>query len=276
MGRLHSCFLGGFVRALLAAIAILTFAPSSAQPLWSCDSDSDCTGPYERCVLDRCINVQCNSDLECTNRLPLCEGGQCQDPLCSVDSDCPGASGCAHGHCERIQCTLECFNDRGCPEGGSCVDHRCRDCVTSDACGPHGVCRNNNCVGVECTRPAQCAFDQTCDENHCVPFCEDGRTLVSASDGNRICKVCVNPNTAQRCNEFPGCGIGNNTICAQGFCINRCGLDPPDFDGLLDDFTRHFATFPIPMALLTVHAAPRSSSSPTYARCSSGVGSTNP
>jgi hypothetical protein len=29
---------------------------------------------------------------------------------------------------------------------------------------------------------------------------------------------------------------GRNTFCAQGFCINRCSLDPPDFDGLLDDF----------------------------------------
>jgi hypothetical protein len=61
------------------------------------------------------------------------------------------------------------------------------------------------------------------------------RAIVAASDGNRVCRTCVNPDTARRCNEFPGCSSANNSVCAQDFCISRCSIDPPDFDQLRDD-----------------------------------------
>jgi hypothetical protein len=208
----------------------MTIALSAAQAQSTCTADSNCTGVDEACVFGRCLQVRCNADSECTNRLPLCINGSCQSPSCSADSDC-ARGGCVGGHCEKVECTT----NAACPSGRSCVDHHCRDCVTDAQCGSTGVCRSNSCVCVECKGAQQCAVDQKCNsESSCVPFCEEGRIFVSGSDGNRICKTCVNPNTAKRCNEFPGCG--RNTFCAQGFCINRCSLDPPDFDGLLDDF----------------------------------------
>jgi len=229
------CSILSCVRFTLAAAAMVVLAPlmASAQPTLTiaCDSDSDCGGVDEACVLGRCLSIRCNSDSECTNRLPFCLDGICQDPSCTNDDDCR-FGGCVNGHCRDVDCT----GDTDCPAGRSCVDHECRDCVSNPQCGAHGVCSDNNCVCVECTQPGQCGFDQTCSREHtCVPLCEADRVFVSASDGNRICKACVNPNAAQRCNEFPGCRA--NTICAQGFCINRCSLDPPDFDRLLDELT---------------------------------------
>ena len=220
-------------------------------------------------MFGRCLQVRCNADSACTNRLPLCINGSCQSPSCSADSDC-ARGGCVGGHCEKVECTT----NAACPSGRSCVDHHCRDCVTDAQCGSTGVCRSNSCVCVECKGAQQCAVDQKCNsENNCVPFCEEGRIFVSGSDGNRICKTCVNPNTAKRCNEFPGCG--RNTFCAKvsasiaAVSIHRI---------LMVSWTisATFATFPIPMAFPTVRTATRSSISPAYARCWSGAGSTNP
>jgi hypothetical protein len=69
-----------------------------------------------------------------------------------------------------------------------------------------------------------------------VDFCPAGQLLVQASDDNRVCRTCVNPDTHPRCNDFPGCPNFQGRVCAQGFCIRRCALEPPDFDELLDDF----------------------------------------
>jgi hypothetical protein len=89
---------------------------------------------------------------------------------------------------------------------------------------------------VECRRPGQCAFDETCSGDlRCVPLCEEGTVLVTTTEGNRTCGTCVNPDTRQRCSEFPGCRRGQ-TVCAQGFCVPRCGLEPPDLDSIGDDF----------------------------------------
>ena len=221
------------VAVAVAALAIAP-APARAQPVVTivCDADSDCGGVDEACVFDRCVQIRCSTDIECTNRLPRCDGGICKDfESCDGDGDCGAGEGCVQGSCRDV----DCRTDGDCPGGRSCVAHQCRDCVTNAQCGANGVCRENDCVCVECTRPGQCAFDQTCSaENRCVPRCGAGQVFVSTSDGNRICTACVNPDTRQRCNRFPGCR--GNTICAQGFCIQRCNLEPPDFDSLLDDF----------------------------------------
>jgi hypothetical protein len=172
------------------------------------------------------------------------------------------------GHCEKVECTT----NAACPSGRSCVDHHCRDCVTDAQCGSTGVCRSNSCVCVECKGAQQCAVDQKCNsENSCVPFCEEGR--IFGSDGNRICKTCVNPNTAKRCNEFPGCGrkpfAPKASASIAAVSIHRILMDSSTISAT-------FATFPIPMAFPTVRTATRSSISPAYARCWSGAGSTNP
>lgn len=209
--------------------------PATAQT--SCRGDGDCGG-NELCALDRCVPAACNADLECTNRRPFCRGGICVAPTsCSADRDCVGGvggGGCVNGFCSDV----ECVADGDCGSGRSCVRHQCVDCVSNSQCGAFGVCRDNACTCVECTRAEQCGFDQKCSgQNSCVDFCEPGRVFVSASDGNRTCKTCVNPATAPRCNEFPGCTAQRGMICAQGFCIKRCSIDPPDFDQLLDGFT---------------------------------------
>jgi Cys-rich repeat protein len=230
------------VSCLLAlSFAVLLVLPGSPAHAQSCTADSQCTGVDEACVFDRCVQVRCNSDLDCTQRLPFCLGGKCVDPACSTDTDCSGIfrAACQGGACQKV----ECLNDSHCGSGRSCVANQCRDCVSNAQCGSNGVCTNNQCICVECTRAGQCGFDQKCSrENRCVDFCEEGRVFASATDGNRVCRTCVNPNTAQRCNTFPGCeGFGaSGTICAQGFCIPRCNLEPPDFDqlhDLLDEFT---------------------------------------
>ena len=224
---------------LLGAALQLAPAAVQAQPTlgWACDRDGDCRGVDEACVFDRCVQIRCNADSDCLVRKPLCLGGICT-AQCKHNDDCPGD--CVDGRCEEPECT----EDSQCG-AGSCVDNQCVDCTRDGQCGANGVCQQNRCVCVECTRTEQCAFDEACREEHrCVPFCEAGRVFVSATDGNKICKTCVNPDTHQRCTEFPGCR--GNTICAQGFCINRCGIDPPDFDSFGDDFPSRWPYQPDP------------------------------
>lgn len=228
MERSRRSALGLFgILAFLCATIQLAPAPAEAQPTlgWVCDRDSDCRGVDEACVFDRCVQIRCNSDNDCLVRKPLCLGGICS-AQCDDDDDCPGE--CIGGRCEEVECS-----DNDPCDVGMCIDNSCRDCARDTDCGPNGVCRQNSCVCVECARNEQCAFDEACSGNRCVPFCPPGRVLVSATDNNRVCKTCVNPDTQRRCTEFPGCR--GNTICAQGFCINRCSIDPPDLDSIDDD-----------------------------------------
>lgn len=227
MERVRRSALGLSALALFLLAALSAPAPVQGQPTlgWACDADNDCTGVDEACVLGRCLSLRCNADSECLVRMPFCRDGTCQDSNCSDDDDCVGD--CVDGRCEEV----ECSDDRPCSTG-TCIDNSCRDCARDADCGANGVCRQNSCVCVECARNEQCAFDETCsrEQNRCVPFCPPGRVLVSATDNNRVCKTCVDPDSHRRCNEFPGCR--GNTICAQGFCINRCSIDPPDFDSI--------------------------------------------
>lgn len=224
-------------RALLLAVGIAGLLAISGPPAFAqgCNSDSDCSG-QQLCSLGSCVSSACNADTECTNRRPFCVLGFCRAAsTCSVDADCVGrigGRGCVDGVCSSV----ECVSDDNCAGGRSCVGHQCVDCVSDGQCGAFGVCRDNACQCVECRFGDQCAFDQRCAQNTCVDFCDAGRVFVSANDGNADCKACVNPNTAQRCNEFPGCLEFQGMICAQGFCIRRCTLDPPDFDGIVDGF----------------------------------------
>ncbi len=228
-----------FVAMLLVLVSWIVLStslalPATAQPVlgFACDSNSDCTGVDEACVFDRCVRVRCNSDLDCTHRLPLCLQGVCQDlPACDADSDCSESAACISGRCQGVQCRATA----DCPGGRPCVDHKCAECATDTQCGANGACRRNNCVCVQCNRDAGCALDQACRENACVPFCAAGEVMIPANDGARTCRTCVNPETARRCGQFPGCR--GNTSCVQGFCIPQCRLEPPDFDRLLDDFS---------------------------------------
>ncbi len=184
---------------------------------------------------NRSGQIMCNSDLDCTNRQPFCLNGVCQQRTCSNDGDCPSRMACDDGICESVDCQTAA----DCSTGNACINHRCEGCDNNAQCGERGVCQNNECVCVECRNIGHCAEDQKCSSNgECVPFCDEDKILVSRYDGDRLCRECINPATANRCNEFPGCLEIQGNFCAQGFCINRCRLDPPDFDELLDDFER--------------------------------------
>jgi len=171
--------------------------------------------------------IPCNADIECPD---FCLEGICQDPTCNNDSDCRigrGPMACISGHCESVDCDTA----EDCSTGKACINHRCEGCENNAQCGEHGVCRNDECVCVECRNNGNCAIDQNCSPNNeCVDFCEADEIFVARQDGDRLCKTCINPASAQRCNEFPGCRDG--AFCAQGFCIRRCGIQPPDFDEL--------------------------------------------
>src|SRR5574341_1873831 len=188
--------------------------------------------------------IHCNNELDCPG---FCVQGTCEDKVtCDSDSDCTPLNstrvsntgvefGCVEGICDRVECNTAA----DCNTGNACINHRCEGCDNNTQCGERGVCQDNECVCVECRNSGHCAEDQKCSPNgECVAFCDEDKIFVSRYDGDRFCRECIHPATAKRCNEFPGCLEIQGNFCAQGFCIKRCRLEPPDFDELLDDFER--------------------------------------
>jgi hypothetical protein len=214
-----------YTKSLWIGLAFSVLVYLQGEPLWAepihCNNELDCPG---FCVEGTCQErVTCDSDSDCT-------------PLNSTRVSNTGVEfGCVEGICDRVECNTaeDCSTDK------ACINHRCEGCDNNAQCGDRGVCRDNECVCVECRNIGDCADDQKCSPNNeCVPFCEEDQEFVSGFDGNRSCEACVNPVTARRCTDFPGCREVEGRFCAQGFCINRCSLEPQDFDELLDDFER--------------------------------------
>ncbi len=196
--------------------------------------------------------IMCNADLDCTRRQPFCINGVCQARTCNNDGDCPSLMACFSGTCEEVDCKTA----EDCSTGKACINHRCEGCDNNAQCGERGVCQNNECVCVECRISSQCNIDEKCSNNTCVDFCDEGKIFVSAQDGDRLCKDCIElPSGPEipdritlRCDESSDCL--ERTFCAQGFCISRCNLAsrPLDFNEL-DEFLQElkdllFQSFP--------------------------------
>jgi hypothetical protein len=87
--------------------------PGSAEPLASCNSDSDCQG-HGKCSSGSCNH--CGSDSEC--KTGQCKNGMCGS--CNSDSQCNGNGKCSNGQCGS------CGSDSECPSH-TCSGGRCKD-----------------------------------------------------------------------------------------------------------------------------------------------------
>lgn len=130
-----------------------------------------------------------------------------------------------------IGCTSEpeypnCENDRHCQRNGRrefCIQRRCQQCRAAEDCASDQTCLRNRCVpGVNaCDGDNDCLVNQVCDNHRCVPRPE--------------------------CDSVRPCGDGRR--CEAGRCIaevapdtdpddnrgSQCSFDPPLFD--FDDVT---------------------------------------
>jgi hypothetical protein len=143
---------------------------------------------------------------------------------------------CSHDICVELLENEGCRTTQDCSGGKVCVDRRCEDCDEDRQCGPHGVCREHRCECVECTGTAPCDIDERCTGDfQCTDFCAADEVFVARFDGDSLCRACIErpgpelpDHITLRCDEDGDCLEGD--FCAQGFCIDRCGLRLPDFD----------------------------------------------
>ena len=75
---------------------------------------------------------------------------------------------------------VDCRNDLDCRGGEVCHAGACLPgCMTSDDCGPTGICRDSVCITRQCTESPECRGGELCRDGVCVPI---GRGVKSSSN----------------------------------------------------------------------------------------------
>lgn len=154
-----------------------------------CIDESDCSGPYELCIIGFCFEFapegiqECTDDSECT----YFEGWHCDSGLCKPIQYCVDDSHCANGmYCYMQECRSEstipeCQIDSDCPAGQICehsAEYECVDppeCFYSLQCPDGYVCEDRicyndmgKCAWVE-KGPDYCNDDDPSTEDSCDP-----------------------------------------------------------------------------------------------------------
>ncbi|XP_028408606.1 keratin-associated protein 9-1-like [Dendronephthya gigantea] len=150
----------------------------------SCDSRSDCGGPNECCIENKCVKCPksgCRDNWECPAGKYCCKGeGQglcsqsCVGKFCRSNKACSAPGECCINHeCTALNCT--CRSKYDCRNGFHC----CR------SSGNQGYCRPN-CTGMKCKlendcSPAEiCTYpDRDCVLNPSTRKCSDVRKCFS-------------------------------------------------------------------------------------------------
>ncbi len=92
--------------------------------------------------------------------------GACQPPPeCGDDLPCPEGDSCVEGQC------VDCVDDAGCEEGLHCdEDNECAVCVLDDHCEEGEACVDGDCdEPPECVDDEGCGDGELCVDNVCVP-----------------------------------------------------------------------------------------------------------
>ena len=180
-----------------------------------CTTDSDCSEGQicedGKCALEE-VEPECMTDADCTGG-QICIGVFCMPgptDECEHDSDCPGELVCYFGKC------LGCGIDSQCPEKHVCREHQCVEveCKNNDDCPEKSICRDHQCKKVECTSNAHCSERQICYDNKC----EDVECKKDSDcSGDKLCAyydhVCCD--TERLCDNY--CCAADET-CFGGIC----------------------------------------------------------
>ena len=217
----------------------------------ACTEASDCSSlACDRglCLQD-CIDARgCRADETC---LMVGVEGLCVTAgELSSEAPCTEGAECQSGVCRGGACTVACDPDAlpdECPNDRICVEYAqvslCeRPCVTSEACGPRGVClivagrrlcgtRGESAGGSACTAGRQC-LSGLCEADRCVYNCEPpcpaghecltdcpaGHACINSPSGG-LCRVAGSVPDGQACTTSEQC---STALCAAGRCARDC------------------------------------------------------
>lgn len=133
---------------LLPSLLLASFAALAA-------SQAACTPDYPACETDE----------HCKEKKEFCVNKRCQQ--CRDSKDCREGQSCEAGKCAAIP--GYCRDKSQCPAGQECIANRCRACASDSEC-PSGLkCIAGACAKPQCTKDEDCAQDQECQNNTCVP-----------------------------------------------------------------------------------------------------------
>lgn len=229
-------------------------------------------GRCEPCIFSDACGTDC---VACQEPTPLCYEGRCVK--CRVTSDCGEGAWCESQECvpcsddDPLHCGNLCEVCGGqtpiCTDGRCvctsascgdlvCLDGRCSDCSTAEACGPTcepcpinlPICHQGACV--ECALDDDCGPGRWCDTAdecadcgldplHCGPQCEvcsqwepqcteDGCTCTAVSCG--VGRQCVEGD-CEGCDTAAACGPNcvpctpPTDICRAGEACVECASD---------------------------------------------------
>lgn len=134
-------------------------------PINECNSNSDCRGLLNRCLLGICVpNLPflpdgCEDDRDCPQN-QVCTLNICLNAQCRVGADCGPGQDCLFGFCAPDGLPLpipgSCGDTRPCPNGATCLFSICIPDTfpIPGPCGPGG----------RCDAPLNCQF------GFCLPF----------------------------------------------------------------------------------------------------------
>ena len=199
-------------------------------------------------------NTDCNVDLLCIDGFcaaPCDTEASDEDSTCKATQICEMDATYGLGVCRARPCDGETIL---CPEGKSCIDGLCVECVQNADCGLGFRCENNACAP-DCTQTGcpeanticdrttgtceyictpgcneyESCVDGTCVEARCEPACGEGYYCYH---GN--CKEIACVDHSQACGalaSIPGAECCSGLICCElfsgsgGYCCNTCNVD---------------------------------------------------
>ena len=180
-----------------------------------CMADADCA-EGQVCEEEKCVpsdKPECTADADCLEG-QVCAGGFCMpgsSEECKHDSDCPGELVCYFGEC------MGCGIDSQCPKKHVCRDHQCVEveCTEHKDCPEKSVCKDYQCQTVECTSDAHCTDlhicrNNACEKVECLKDSDCSGDLLCATNSHECCdsdRMCED-----LCCEYPGACLGG--ICS--------------------------------------------------------------
>ncbi|APR86557.1 Hypothetical protein A7982_11906 [Minicystis rosea] len=186
----------------------------------------------------------------CGSMAPFCinENGDAQCVACRGDDDCKAGFSCD----PILHVCNECNENKDCPKGDACIEHKCETCATPDQCagnscnccpkGSNG--KQMSCTSIEDGLPpecVECTKDADCDKGVCdvligqciteLPKNEKsgccGDDCLKCPTDNPLClpspygSACAQCRQDMQCDDGSFCLGGQCTTCNQN---KRCGL----------------------------------------------------